>query len=446
MTGAWLRGLLARRPLRVWGTAAGVALTTAFLALLLGFIATGRANMTARAAASVPVDWQVQLGAQASVPAALQAIRAATPIRAALRVGYADVAALSAVTGVPGQTTTQTTGAGKVLGLPPGYAAAFPAQLRPLVGAAQGVLVSQQTAANLHVAVGDRVTMTRYGAPPVAVTVAGVVDLPAADSLFQAVGAPKGLAPQAPPDNVVLLPRGLFDSVFAPQRLARPDTVREQLHVRLATPLPGDPGRAFALVGRLANNVEARLAGSAVVGNTLGATLDGAREGALYAQALFLFLGLPGALLAAAVTLSVAGASGTQRAGEAALLRVRGAAEGLILRLGAAEALTVAALGVLSGLGAAALLAPGVTGTPLSGTAALWPGLAGLGLALGAVLLPTLSAVRSSTVAAQRQAVRRSGRPLWQRLYLDALLLVLAGAVLWRSAAGGYQLVLAPEG
>ncbi|GHF57894.1 putative ABC transport system permease protein [Deinococcus metalli] len=446
MTGAWLRGLLSRRALRVWGTSGGVALTTAFLALLLAFIATGRANMTARAAASVPVDWQVLLGPQASAAAAEQAIRAATPVKTLLPVGYADVAALSAVTGPAGQTTTQTTGAGKVLGLPPGYAAAFPAELRALVGATQGVLLSQQTAANLHAGVGDRVTVTRHGAPPVAVTVAGVVDLPAADSLFQAVGAPKGLAPQAPPDNVLLLPRAQFDVLFAPQRAARPDTVRTQLHVRLATTLPADPGRAFALVGRLANNVEARLAGSAVVGNTLGATLDGAREGALYAQALFLFLGLPGALLAAALTVTVAEASGTQRAGEAALLRVRGAPEGLILRLGAAEALVVAGLGLLAGLGVAALLAPSLAGTPLTLTSLLWPALAGLLLALGAVLLPTLGAVRSSTVAAQRQAVRRRGIPLWQRLYVDALLLILAGVVFWRSAAGGYQLVLAPEG
>ena len=52
-------------------------------------------------------------------------------------------------------------------------------------------------------------TPSRSAAPaagPAHVRVAGVVDLPAADSLFQQVGAPAGAQPQAPPDNVVLLP------------------------------------------------------------------------------------------------------------------------------------------------------------------------------------------------------------------------------------------------
>ena len=68
------------------------------------------------------------------------------------------------------------------------------------------MLLAQQTAANLHAAPGSRVTIERAGLPPVTVTVAGVVDLPQADSLFQTVGAPPGAQPTAPPDNVVLLP------------------------------------------------------------------------------------------------------------------------------------------------------------------------------------------------------------------------------------------------
>ncbi|GAA5533007.1 ABC transporter permease [Deinococcus aluminii] len=443
MNRVWLQGLLARRPLRIWGSAAGVALTVAFLALLLAFVSAGRANMTRRAVASVPVDWQVLLGPGTTRQAAEQAIRAATPVRTLLPVGYADVAGFTASTG----GTVQTTGAGKVLGLPDGYRAQFPAEVRPLIGSADGALLSQQTAANLHAAVGDTVNILRYGAAPAAVKVAGIVDLPEADSLFQAVGAPRGLAPQAPPDNVLLLPRRQWDTLFAPQKAARPDTVREQLHVRLARTLPSDPGQAFALVTSLANNVEARLSGSAVVGNNLAVKLDGAREDALYAEALFLFLGLPGAILAAALTLTVAGASAAQRQQEAALLRVRGASERTVVRLGAAEALTVGSIGTLLGLALAALIAPHLTGGLAFGPLVwLLPALVGLGLAFVAVLLPTLRAVRGASVVAQRQAVGRAGTPLWQRLYLDVLLLALAGLVFWRSAASGYQLVLAPEG
>ena len=443
LNGTWLRGLMARRPLRIWGSALGVALTVMFLALLLGFVVAGRANMTVRAIQSVPVDWQVLLGQNASRAEAVQAIQAATPVKTLLPVGYADVARFSANTG----GTVQTTGAGKVLGLPDGYSAAFPAELRSLIGASTGVLLSQQTAANLHAGVGDTVNIARYGAAPVNVTVAGVVDLPQADSLFQAVGAPKGLAPQAPPDNVLLLPRAQWDAIFTAQKAARPDTVREQLHVRLGQTLPSDPGRAFDQVNKLANNVEARLAGSAVVGNTLAAKLDGARESALYAEALFLFLGLPGAMLAAALTFSIAGASAAQRGQEAALLRVRGASERGILQLGTAEALSVALAGTGVGLLLALLVSPLLhAGVQLTAALLLLPAALGLALALAVVLLPTLQAVRGSSVVAQRQAVRRTAVPLWQRLYLDVLLLAVAGLVFWRNAAGGYQLVLAPEG
>src|SRR4029079_5224337 len=135
--------------------------------------------------------------------------------------------------------------------------------------------------------------------PPLQVRVAGVVDLPAADSLFQAVGTPPGAAPQAPPDNVVLLPRLQWRSVFAAQRRARAAAVFTQYHVKLSRALPPDPAAAFAQVVARARNLEAQLAGAGLVGDNLGAQLDAARSDALYAQLLFLFLALPGAVLAA---------------------------------------------------------------------------------------------------------------------------------------------------
>ena len=82
--------------------------------------------------------------------------------------------------------------------------------------------------------------------------------------------------------------------------------------------LPSDPGAAFIQVQEMAHNLEARITGSGVVGNNLAARLDGARKDALYAQVLFLFLGLPGAVLAILLTFSVA-AWGEQRSQRAAL-------------------------------------------------------------------------------------------------------------------------------
>ncbi|GIW35178.1 ABC transporter permease [Meiothermus sp.] len=443
MTLAWLRGLLTRRPWRVWGAATGVALTVAFLACLGAFLTRSTATMTQRAVEGVAVDWQVLLAPNADLGAVKGAIQA-VGVKALERVGYADVAGFSARTG----GTVQTTGAGRVLGISSTYALHFPKEIRPLVGGAQGVLLAQQTAANLHAAVGDTVFIHRLGLPPVSVRVAGIVDLPEADSLFQAVGAPKGLAPQAPPDNVLLLPAAQWHALFDLQRAVRPDSVREQFHVRLSTSLSKDPEAAYVQVQRLAKHTEVKVAGGAVIGNNLAARLDGVRADALYAQALFLFLGVPGVILAALLTLGVAGASGGERRREAALLRMRGAGVRRVLGLASLEAGWVAFVGLLGGL-ALAWLAERVALPSDSSLRSVWTLLAGafgVLLAVSVVLVPTLLALRNQTVNAARQKVGRASAPLWQRLYLDLGLLALSGALFWRSTAGGYQLVLAPEG
>ena len=57
----WLWGLLRRRPMRVAGTVAGVAIAVALLGSLGAFFAASKAQMTKRAVAGVIVDWQVQI-------------------------------------------------------------------------------------------------------------------------------------------------------------------------------------------------------------------------------------------------------------------------------------------------------------------------------------------------------------------------------------------------
>src|SRR6202165_5557966 len=294
LTMLWLKGLLAYRSGRLLGAIVGVALTVALLASIGVFIASSSTSMTQRAAADVPVDWQGQLSSGTDANAVADAIGKSTAYTALEQVGYANSAGFTASAG----GTLQTTGSGKVVGLNPQYRQHFPTQLRLLIGSLDGVLVAQQTASNLHVTVGDTVTIQRIGLPPVKVKVDGVVDLPNADSLFQAVGVPASAAPQAPPDNVLLLPADQWHQVFDPQVAIRPDSVRMQFHVRITRNLPTDPNTAFVYVQQLANNLEARVAGSALVGNNLAARLDSVRKDALYALVLFLFLGIPGAILA----------------------------------------------------------------------------------------------------------------------------------------------------
>jgi len=447
MIGLWISGLVRARSGRLIGAVAGVACVVALTAVLGTFFQASSASMTARAIASVPVDWQVQLAPGASLDAVRDAASKATPLSKVHVVDYVAVDGFESSTG----GTVQTTGAGQVLGLDPSYATSFPAEMRLLLGSFEGVLVAQQTAANLHVNLGDTVLIHRPGLPTVEVKVSGVVDLPNADSLFQAVGVPKGLAPQAPPDNVLLLPTPLWRELFAPQKEIRPDSVRQQLHIGIdRAQLPSDPEAAYVAATTAGHNLEARVAGTAVLANNLAARLDAARGDALYAKVLFLFLGAPGAALAALLTVAVARSGADRRRRDQSLLRLRGASVGQILTMSAVEALLAGAGGAVLGLAVAGLAAHVALGAALT-TPGAWPwlvaaGLAGLALALLAILLPAWADARRLTVAAARMAIGADHVPLWQRAFVDLVLIAVGAVVFWKTASSGYQVVLAPEG
>src|SRR6266404_4796390 len=219
----WLRGLLGRRGGRLAAAGLGVTFAVALLAALGTLLEASKAPMTQRAIGQV----EVQPGAD---PAAVQsALRSGSQVTAALPVGFAATTGLQASHGA----TTLTTGSGMVLGLPPGYQAAFPGELRHLTGSADGVLLAQQTAANLHAAVGDVISIGRAGLAPAQVRVDGIVDLPQADSLFQRIGVVASAQPKAPPDNVLLLPMAQWQHFYGPLAGSRPDVVKRQVHVRL---------------------------------------------------------------------------------------------------------------------------------------------------------------------------------------------------------------------
>src|SRR6185295_4862189 len=216
------------------------------------------------------------------------------------------------------------------------------------------------------------------------------VDIPGADSLFQVVGAPVGAQPQAPPDNVLILPEAQWHQVFDPLITSRPDLVHHQVHARLDHHLPSDPAAAYSNVTGQARNLEVHLAGSGLVGDNLGATLAGARSDALYAQVLFLFLGTPGAILAGLLTAAVAASGRDRRRREQALLRTRGATTRQLVGLGISEACLVGMIGSALGLIIAALIGRVAFGTTRFGATTnaiiIWSGAAfAVGFVIAAV-------------------------------------------------------------
>ena len=288
---SWLKGIFTHRGGRVLGAICGVAVTIALLASIGTFIAYSGASMTKRAVADIPVDWQVQLVPGTDMQGVQNALGKTTAYTDLEKVGYGDTGGFEAETG----GTVQTTGPGKVLGISEEYYDKFPGEIRQLIGSTHGVLVAQQTAANLHVQLGDVVTIQRVGLSPVKVKVDGIVDLPNADSLFQAIGLPPGAAPQAPPDNVLLLPIEQWHQIFDSQANARPDSATvPSCMLKLTTAFLLTRMQRTNMYSISRTTLKQVLPGSAIIGDNLAARLAGVREDAFYAKVLFLFLGLPG--------------------------------------------------------------------------------------------------------------------------------------------------------
>jgi putative ABC transport system permease protein len=438
MTLRYVLESLRRRPAETFAAAIAVALTVAFLASLGSFVAQTGSRLAVRAAARVPVDWQVQVtpGSDAQVVrAALQKVDGLVGVRA---VDYARVPGLRSITA----NGTRTTGPAYVVAMPTDYATFAPSEIRGLVGGPGGIALQQQTASNLAAAPGASVTVLGSGRT---VTVGGVVDLPNADAFFQVVGAPAGSGASAPPDNVLLVP----PAQFLP--LVQGATVIHQFHVQLDhAGLPSDPAKAADEVTRRANHYIASVAGGALVGDDLAVSLSAAREDALYARLLVLLLGLPGLVLSAVVTALVISLRNDRQRRDLALLRLRGATPrraGVLLGL---TAVTDGLLGAAVGTGGAVLasrLALG-SGARLS---VGWLGagaLVGVMLAIGTELAPVARLLRGQSPSVQEGATQLAGSrsPVALRFGLDFVLLAAAGIVFWLTSRNGYSVVVVPEG
>ena len=324
----WMRGLLRRRPGRLIAAAAGIAVAVALLASLGAFLAHSQATMTDRAVRGVGIDWQVQVQ-PGTDPTTITDTVHGTGYRASPGAPPWDSAPAAACPPPPSPPRPVAAPKPPVppwfSGYPTTTGHCSPPRSAPWPARTP---VSCSPSRPPRTCTPPRATPSPSTAPdshPVTVTVAGVVDLPQADSLFQKIGAPVGAQRTAPPDNVLLLPTQTWQQIFDPLAAARPDLVSTQIHVQLDHQLPADPAAAYTDVTAAAHNFEAATTGGAIVGNNLGAALDAARADAAYAQVLFLFLGLPGAVLAALLTATIASSGAARRRSEQALLRARGA-------------------------------------------------------------------------------------------------------------------------
>ena len=448
----------ARTLLRVLVLSVAVAL----LAAMLVFVGHSLRTMTASATSSTPLDWQ---GAVASYPAVL---RVAADVAREPDVLQASPTATAPFASAEHRAPVGEihTGSGAILAVPPGYLRHL-FTLRLLHGAMREgeIVLDQQLAATLQAKVGDTVRLTpREGTKPRAFTVAGVALVTAPDVLFQPLNPLLGPAPAQPPANVAILPLRTFARTIAPDLRTIPPSsptaaalpgvpagVQWQVQAQVdPQTIAGGPSRALARATQIRNRVERTLPGQVQFVDNLADGLATAAGDALYAQTLYIMLAVPGALVALGLAYLAALGTVERDRRELALLRARGASRRHLLALAAVESVLVAVpaglLGFGGGILGVRLLVSGSLGLTIAralGTLGLCIGLAFAG-ALAARVGSSLTVLRGSVLEGRR-SVRREGKPLWQRLYLDVVALAISGGIYWLTARTGFSAVVNPD-
>ncbi|MBI2776935.1 MAG: FtsX-like permease family protein [Chloroflexi bacterium] len=466
--------LVVREPRRSLAALVGVSLASALITSVLLFGAASGSTVTRRALADLPVDAQVVLAPKADPEAALKILRADPAVRAVTRF---DLAHFDSASADKSGTATQTS-VGVFVGLEPSFTATtglFDLSSGSLTPGS--IAISRDLASNLGAVPGDTITFLLPGGASVPLKVTGIVSIVGADLVLGPIDAAHRAAGANSPVNVAVMNRadlerqvlsqipagaiasdpgtagGTPPGVTAPVFAADP-AVRSELHVKLDhAQLPGDPVAAQRWLDTVRRRVERQGAGSFTWIDDASASLEPIAADLAWGQILFIFLALPGILLALALSRLAADATADATRRHAALLRARGASPRRLRTVFVAAtgitALVGSMVGATVGIGIGFLLfgrdlaSAGGPGTVLQA------GIIAIGfttiLATLAAILPLRAQLREE-IASGRQELQRSRPPMWQRLHLDGVALVGAGAVYLIAGGAGIHPVLNAEG
>jgi putative ABC transport system permease protein len=426
------------------------------------FIGNSLNTMTGGAVRSVPLDWQGPVG---SYEAALDVAAGVSRQAGVLQASPTATAPLVDAThrGPAGLTTT---GAGGVLAVPADYQSHL-ATFRILQGALTpgGVLLDQQMSATLQAQIGDHVSLiARRGAPARRFRVSGIVLVTAPDILFAPLNPLTGPAAAQPPANIAVMGLDTFAASYAPDlRAITPtslgssavpgaqDGVQWQVHAQLVpSALTGSPSNALTLADETRNRVERSLPGRVQFVDNLHEKLTNAAGDALYAEALYIMLAVPGALIALGLAYLAALGTVERDRRDLALLRARGGRRRDVVALALADSAVLGLLAGLTGAGVAVLVSDSVVagGVHLTTARVLITVLACVLLAfLGAAAARLATSVRAlrATVSEGRRGAHRERAPLWRRLGLDFIALAISGLIYWLTASTGFSAVVNPD-
>ena len=466
--------LVVRESRRSLTAVVGVAIASALIASVVLFGAASGTTVTRRALADLPVDGQVVLAPGSDAGAVKATLSTDPAVSAVLRF---DVAHFDTAASSKAGTATQTS-VGVLVGIDPDYTATT-----GLFSLSSGsvnpgaIAISRDLASNLGVVPGDSITFTLPGGATVASAVSGIVSITGADLILGPIDAAHRAAGANPPVNVAVMSRSDLERLVLPKIpptalaadpatagkdgpagttpvLAVDPVVRRELHVRLDhAQLPGDPVAAQTWLDTIRRRAERQGAGSFAWVDDAGASLEPLAGDLIWGQILFIFLALPGIVLALAVSRLAADATADATRRHAALLRARGATRrdlrvvfmGATILTALLGSILGVALGVLIGLALfGGDLAAAGFGESLTRAAIIAIGMTTV-LASLAVVLP-LRAQLQEEIASGRQELRRARPPVWKRLYLDVLALAAAVSVYVVTGGNGIHPVLNAEG
>jgi len=309
--------------------------------------------------------------------------------------------------------------------------------LRPGAG-----VLSAEAARALGVGPGGRVAIGVPGRGPLVLPVSGVTDLSRANPLFYSRRSGKLEDFLYVPHSVVIDPdtfRRVIVPAFRAESARRGSLVKTlpllELDVLVErSKLRSDPGSALSQTTAIARDVNRIAPRQDYLIDNISNTLQVARDDASVAKRMFVFLGLPGALLAAFLA-AYAGSvlAGAQRR-EQANLRLRGANRRHLLRMLVYRTVALAGIGSLIGavlgflsvlaiLGSSAFLEASATQLLVSGLIAI---AVGMGVTALALYIPGHRSLQHE-IGQERGELALGPAPAWRRFGLDFVLLAAVG-------------------
>ncbi|MBK8293612.1 MAG: ABC transporter permease [Solirubrobacterales bacterium] len=375
-------------------------------------------------------------------------------VSAANQLSFAQLAPLSLSSS--GKTIDRAV---KIFGFDANYAREYPAVRVAEGGFEPGsVLLSSEAARALGVRIGDQVDLQLPGSrPPASLRVSGITDLSRARPLFNSREGSKLEDFLYIPDSVVMEPRDferLVIPAFRDAGAARgnslavkaPPTIEVDVQLD-RNPLDSDPGTALAQTGKSAKGIKRVAPGQDYLLDNASNTLEVAKADAAVAKRMFLFLGLPGLLLAGFLAAYAGTILAASQRREQANLRLRGANRGHLTRILAYRTIALAGIGSILGtalgfgsillvLGPSELLQASTGQLALSALIAILAGIIATGLAL---YLPGRRAL-AREVSGERREMALEVQPRWRRLRLDyAAVLIATVAAVVALRRGGFD-------